>query len=173
MQIFDKIKAECVKCGTPLNGEDIDEISGSYYCRSDYEKEMERPENEVMKRENDEIKNILTDEFEYNLAHDYDFTLDWTATNATASSAKVWVGSTTGGKISKVFSQIVFGNRYAIKVIASATAGSVTCYNSNDDTKQLGADSFEDTFIALTKYIEFRNSSVATNTISFIEIREL
>ena len=59
IEIFKKIKAKCVICGTPLNGEEIDKIGDYYYCRSDYEKEMEKPENERVRKEDEFVKRFL------------------------------------------------------------------------------------------------------------------
>jgi hypothetical protein len=59
-ETFKKIKAKCVVCSTPLNGENLLRIGDNFYCQSHYEKETEKPENERMKRENDFIKRILT-----------------------------------------------------------------------------------------------------------------
>jgi hypothetical protein len=47
-----------------LFGEDIDHIGDRFYCRSDYEKEIEKPENEKMRRNNEYVKKILSDEEE-------------------------------------------------------------------------------------------------------------
>jgi hypothetical protein len=58
-EIFSKIKAKCFTCKTPLNGEDLNRIGDKFYCQSDYEKEIEKPENEKIRRENIFIKRIL------------------------------------------------------------------------------------------------------------------
>ena len=171
-QIFDKIKTKCVICGTPLNGEDIDLIDGKYYCRSDFEKAspQEKAANKSVQDTSDFLKQILkTDTGQLLLNHDFN---NWILTNAIATSAKVFTGTAANSKATKTLS-LDFGEWYLIKVVGSANTGNINCYNSNDGTKLLGTNSFEDRFIALTDYIEFRNSSNAVNTVSFIEVRKL
>ena len=168
--VFKKIKTVCAECGTPLNGEDLLKRGDNYYCPSDYQRTSSREKavNRKLIKESNFIKRILGSDTG-NLTLYHDFTL-WTATNATATSAKVWTATGTTGKISKDL-DLVFGQWYKIKVTASPSAGTILCYNSTDATKQLGANSFETRFVALTEYIEFRNLTASTNTISLIEIR--
>jgi len=171
-QILEKISTECAECGTPLNGANLRRRGDKYYCAADYDRTSpeEKAINREMKKESEFWQELLgTDTKQLTLNHNFD---DWTTTNATVSSDKVWVGTTTGGKISKDL-DLEFGSWYTIKVVASPSAGSIVCYNSTDGTKQLGTNSFEDRFIALTGYIEFRNTTIATNTISLIEVRKL
>ena len=174
IQIFNKIKAECAVCKTPLNGEDLLKRGNRFYCRSDYERTspQEKAENRRMLKDSNLAKRILGSDTG-NLTLNHDFTV-WTVTNATASSAKVWTASGTTGKISKDL-DLKFGQWYKIKVTASPSAGTILCYNSTDGGLarggELGTNSFETRFVALTGYIEFRNSTASTNTISLIEIR--
>ena len=171
-EIFDKIRVTCHTCGTPLNGEDIPKIGDEYYCQSDYEKASpeEKIQNKTIEDDYNFWTNILgTDTAQ--LALNHNFTTSWTVVDGTATSAKVWT-SEASGRISKEFN-FQFGKWYKLKVISTKTAGFIICYNSNDGTKELGTDNFETTFVALTDYIEFRNNSASTNTISLIEIRAL
>jgi hypothetical protein len=59
--IFDKVHVTCETCGMKLFGEDIDHIGDRFYCRSDYEKEKEKPQNEIMRKNNEYITKILSD----------------------------------------------------------------------------------------------------------------
>jgi len=167
-QIFDKTKAVCAECGTPLNGVDLFKRGDSYYCSADFQRTspQEKAENRKITEANNYFKRFLSDDTgNLTLNHDFD---DWTVTNGTATD-KVWT-SEASGQISKNLG-LEFGKHYKIKVIASPTVGSIICYNSTDTTLQLGTNSFDTTFIALTEYIEFRNDA-STNTISFIEVRK-
>lgn len=167
-QVFSKIKAECTVCGTPLNGVNLLRRGDKFYCPSDYEKTS--PAELNMDR-----RIIIEDEFwrgvlgvdENNVTRDYNFA-DWDLTNVVASD-NVWVSS-ANGKMSKEI--LDFGQSYRIKIISTSSAGSSTIYNSLDTTHQLGVDSFELEFTALSDYIEFRNSE-ATNTVTFLEIRKI
>ena len=172
IKVFDNIHAECETCGMDLWGEDIDHIGNRYYCRSDFEKAspQEKAANKSVQDTSDFLKQILkTDTGQLLLNHDFN---NWTLTNATATNAKVFTGTAANSKATKTLS-LDFGKWYLIKVVGSANTGNINCYNSNDGTKLLGTNSFEDRFIALTDYIEFRNSSNAVNTVSFIEVRKL
>ena len=169
-QVFENIKAKCVECGTSLNGSDLLRRGSYYYCQSDFDRTspQEKSENRKVLKRSNFIKRILgTDTGQLTLNHDF---TDWTVTNATAPSSKVWTATGTTGKISKDL-DLKFGQWYKIKVTASPSAGAILCYNSIDATKQLDTNSFETRFVALTGYIEFRNSTASTNTISLIEIR--
>ena len=169
--IFPKIHAECETCGMKLFGEDLDHIGDRFYCRSDYDKELEKPENEFIRRNYEYATDKLGID-STQLALNHDFT-NWTMTNATATSAKVFTGSAADSEATKNFN-LEFGKWYEIKVTASANSGDIVCYNSTaEDATLLGANSFENRFVALTDYIEFRNATQAVNTVSLIELRKL
>jgi hypothetical protein len=49
--VFDKIRAVCYVCGTPLDGKELLRRGDKYYCESDYEKTSvrEKLENHLQK----------------------------------------------------------------------------------------------------------------------------
>ena len=53
-KVFNKIKAECYVCGTPLNGAKLLTRGNRYYCPSDYEK-TSHSEKTATKRVKDKI----------------------------------------------------------------------------------------------------------------------
>jgi hypothetical protein len=167
-QVFDKIKTECTVCGTPLNGVDLLRRGDKFYCPSDFDKTGPAELNENRKiKEDDEFWRRVLGVDENNVTRDYNFA-DWDLTNVTASG-QVWTSS-AGGKMSKEI--LEFGERYRIRVTSTSSAGNSIIYNSLDATHELGTDSFELEFTALSEYIEFRNSA-ATNTVTFLEIRKI
>ena len=167
-QVFDKIKTECAVCVTPLNGVNLLRRGDKFYCPSYFEKTSPAELNENRRiKEADEFWRGVLGVDENNVTRDYDFA-DWDLTNVTASD-NVWVSS-ADGKMSKEI--LEFGESYRIRTTYSSSAGSSIIYNSLDATHQLGADSFELEFTALSNYIEFRNSA-ATNTVTFLEIRKI
>lgn len=168
LRVFDKIKAECTVCGTPLNGANLLRRGDKFYCPSDFDKtsQSEINESKRIKEEDEFWRKVLGDD-ENNVTRDYNFA-DWDLTNVTASD-NVWVSS-TNGKMSKEI--LEFGETYNIRITTESTAGNSLIYNSLDATHLLGMDSFELSFTALSKYVEFRNSA-ATNTVTFFEIRKI
>lgn len=61
IKLFNKIKAECAECGTPLNGDNLLKRGNKYYCQSDYERlsPKEKIENKRIKDESEFIQKIL------------------------------------------------------------------------------------------------------------------
>lgn len=61
IKLFNKIKAECTECGTPLNGDNLLKRGNKYYCQSDYERlsPKEKIENKRIKDESEFIQKIL------------------------------------------------------------------------------------------------------------------
>lgn len=61
-QLFDKIKAECAECGTPLNGTDLLKRGNKYYCSADYQRTsiQEKNENKRIIKEQEFIKKLYT-----------------------------------------------------------------------------------------------------------------
>ena len=169
-QVLENIKAECYTCGVDLQGTDLLRRGNRFYCQSDFD--ITSPEEKLatrdIERDSQRAKRILgTDTGQLALNHDF---TDWTVTNATAPSSKVWTATGTTGKISKDL-DLTFGQWYKIKVTASPSLGTIVCYNSTDASNELGTNSFETRFVALDDNIEFRNLSASTNTITLIEIR--
>lgn len=50
-KIFENTYVECVKCGTPLQGNDVKSRGGNFYCAEHYEKELEKSDNNRKKQE--------------------------------------------------------------------------------------------------------------------------
>ena len=53
IKIFPKTSTVCIKCGTPLQGKNVLFIGDDAYCSEHYDKELEKPDNDIKKSEMD------------------------------------------------------------------------------------------------------------------------
>ena len=90
-----KTIATCRTCGEKLIGEDLLRIGNSYYCQSDYSKQMDRDENRRMREANRKLSRLLIP-FDNKLS--LSFTDDWEVSywelqNITISGKTITTGS--------------------------------------------------------------------------------
>jgi recombinational DNA repair protein (RecF pathway) len=59
--VFEKVRAECSICGTPLNGDNVLRRGNKYYCHSHYEKTSpsEKQENNFQKKRDENYHKIF------------------------------------------------------------------------------------------------------------------
>lgn len=51
--------AYCATCGMKLIGKNLSHIGDKYYCRADYDKQIEIPRNKIIERDIEEIKKLF------------------------------------------------------------------------------------------------------------------
>jgi hypothetical protein len=49
-KLFENTYVKCFVCGTLLNGK-VKQLGNKYYCEEHYEKELEKPDNQMKKKE--------------------------------------------------------------------------------------------------------------------------